>query len=227
MNAKTVDAELRKLCPLFFKLMDTHADDYVIVGGALRSIQEHRPIRDIDIICDDAEYIIPFIKDAFKNVKVTENNYKGYKVFISENNLYVDMWTPGTHILPFENIDSDIKYRLGWNFNSGYYSPKTKTLDMSQYDIARNEGVITYNDSETTKRHVILGISDVIAYVTWRTYHKGTPVKIPSSFLEGKIKLLIDDFGLDKMIDAYRSHYKCNPPDEFLLEYYHLRTHTK
>lgn len=79
MNAKTVDQELRKLCPLFFKLMDEHTEQYVIVGGALRSIREHRPIRDIDIICDDTEYLIPFLKDAFSNIKITENNYKGIK----------------------------------------------------------------------------------------------------------------------------------------------------
>lgn len=226
MNAKTVDQELRKLCPLFFKLMDEHTEQYVIVGGALRSIREHRPIRDIDIICDDTEYLIPFLKDAFSNIKITENNYKGYKVYLRDYNLYVDMWTPGTHILPFENIDDDIKYRLGWNFNSSYYNPKTKVLDMSQYIKAKTEGVITYNDSETAQRHIIMGISDLIAFVSWKA-NSVIRIRIPSSFLEGKLKQLVDDTSLDDIIVEYKRHYGRIPPESFILEYYRLKYETK
>lgn len=222
MNVKKIDKKLRKLCPHFFYLLDNYSNNYAIVGGALRSILEHKSIRDIDIICEDTDLLVSYIKDNFTNIQISTNKYHGYKIHLIDYNLYIDMWDPKTHIIPFNSIDDTLIDMLGWNFNSLYYLPKTGILNIDKYNLAKN-GYITYNDSESIQRHILLDTVDLVNLTRWLSNNYFTDIKVPSYLLKDRIKQLVNTVSLDEIINEYIRHFGHNPPDDFILEYYHLK----
>ena len=110
-------------------------------------------------------------------------------------------------------------WRLGWNFNAIYYCPKTKYLYLDSYNEAKNMGILTYNDSPTTSHQVILSVSDLIAYLTWKTYNPDCYLE--GIFLQDKVRQLFTDLDFGNILEAYQKHYHKLPPDKFILTYYH------